>query len=310
MPGSIPVVASVGTHTNSFSSTISVPVPTGVVADDIIVIPIFIDNNPAALTSLPSGFAHVSGSPTSVLPSGGSPNHNLAIVWKRATGNDTGTYDFTLSTATYRATSAIRITGCITSGSPWDSNVDWKTDSVSDNDTAPVSISTTGTNRLLFWAATDWSAGTWTVPSGFTKLFDAGDHVNTAATMDAAVAGSYGPYIGTSGVTNSKVAFLGALLPTSGTPAVITGSADLTIQSALGSVGINTAIGSINLSGQSSVSVSGLNKVFGSAALTFQSLLGINLATPIRFIEIAQAFNGYDSSSTVATTIERGVGSG
>lgn len=209
-----PSFGSVGTHSNTSSSTASIPVPAGVASGDIIVIPIFIDGGTVSITAMASGFTDAPSGPVSTGST--SPNHTLAVVWKRATGSDSGTYDFTLSGSTYRAGSAVRYTGCVPSGSPWDSGVDWEIDTVNDTDTAPVTITTTGADRRLIWCGTDWTGGTWTPPAGFTDQFDTGDHVNTLADMAAPTAGSYGPYTGLSGTTNRKIAFLGALLPNTG----------------------------------------------------------------------------------------------
>jgi len=212
----IPAYGSTGTHLFGTSSSANFAVPASVAADDIIIIPIYVDGS-ATITALASGFAHAEGSPAS-LPAGGG-QHSLAVVWKRATGADTGTYDFTLSTSIYRAGSAIRYTGCVTSGSPWDSPTSTATSTANDTVTPAVSITTAGADRLLIFAATNWAGGAWTPPTGFTERMDTGDQIHTEDDKGQASAGSSGSVTATCAGSDKRIAFLGALIGASaGTP--------------------------------------------------------------------------------------------
>lgn len=270
-----PIFIGAGTHTAGSGSTFSVPVPTGVQAGDLVIIPIFLDDNPSSLTALPTDFAHVTGSPQLAFPTGGSPNHSLAVVWKRATGADTGTYDFIISSSsTYRASSALLFRGEASTGSPFDVNIDWEYDATdtSTTTTPNVTITTTVPHGLLLFVGTDWSGGAWTINGGLTKVLDTGDEVLAAAIGDAVTTGSYGPYSGTSGNTNRRISFLASIAPPS-TITVITGTATLTAQSTLSVTATNNVVGASVQSGQSTLTVSGTRGQIGVATLSAQSTL-------------------------------------
>lgn len=203
-----PAFGSVGTHLFGSSATASFAVPASVASGDIIVIPIFIDVASVTISAMPSGFAHAEGSPVV----GGS--NSLAVVWKRATGADTGTYDFTLSSSTYRAGSALRYTGCVASGNPWDSPTSANLDNTNGTVTPSVNIDTAGPDRMLVFAATNWSGGAWTPPTGFTERFDTGDEVNTADDLVQAAQGNTGGVTATCVGNDKRIAWLGALIGT------------------------------------------------------------------------------------------------
>lgn len=215
-PAPNPVFAGIGTQLQvNPGTTTSVPVPAGVAVDDIIVVDMFLDGA-ATVSAMPSGFAHVTGSPMTVTGTGA---HSHVVAWKRATGADTGTYDFTLASAGYVNAAASRFTGCITSGSPWDA-VDAQASTAQNTTSPPTSVTTTGPDRLLYWSATNWSGGAWTPPTSFTERRDSGDEVMTSADLVQAVAGSSGSVVGTCVGNDRRTAFLGALQQRAGTSAV------------------------------------------------------------------------------------------
>lgn len=206
-----PAFGTIGTHINGSSGTASFAVPASVAANDIIVIPIFLDST-ATITAMASGFAHAADSPATVVGGGG---HSLAVVWKRATGADSGTYDFTLSATAYRAGSAARYTGAVTSGDPWD-----VTNSASDTGlatvTPAVSDTTTVADTLLIFAGSNWSGGTWTPPASFTERMDTGDGVHTLADLAQPTAGATGSITATCTGSDRRCAWLGALKSVAG----------------------------------------------------------------------------------------------
>lgn len=205
-----PAFGTAGTHIASSSASASFAVPASVAADDIIIIPIFIDGSTVTISAMASGFGHATGSPITNTSGAG---HTLAVVWKRATGADTGTYDFTLSGSTYRAGKALRYTGAITSGDPFDATNTAQETGIGTNVTPAVSVTTTGADRLLVWAATNWSGGGFTPPTDFTERMDDGDRVHTAADKAQAAAGSSGSITGTAAANDRMNAWLGALKP-------------------------------------------------------------------------------------------------
>jgi hypothetical protein len=212
-----PVFGAIGTQLQvNPGSTSSVAVPAGVAADDIIVVAMFLDST-ATISAMPSGFAHVTGSPITVVGGGG---HSQVIAWKRATGADVGTYDFTVASAAYVNAAATRYTGCITTGSPWDAT-DAQFSTALDTSSPSTTVTTTGSDRLLVWSATNWSGGAWTPPTGFTERRDSGDQVMTSADLAQAVAGSSGSIVGSCVGNDRRTAFLGALLPAGGSAAPV-----------------------------------------------------------------------------------------
>jgi hypothetical protein len=187
-----------------------------VATDDIVVVAMFLDGA-ATISAMPSGFAHATGSPMTVTGAGA---HSQVVAWKRATGADTGTYDFTVASAGYVNAAATRYTGCITTGSPWDAT-DAQFSTAVDTVTPVVTVTTTGSDRLLVWSATNWSGGAWTPPTSFTERRDSGDEVMTSADLAQAVAGSSGSITGTCVGNDRRTAFLGALLPAGGSAAPV-----------------------------------------------------------------------------------------
>lgn len=204
-----PAHAATGTYLEGSFSTAAFAVPSGVQAGDLIVIPIYI-NAATGISAYASGFAEAPDSPQT---NASGLAHNVHVVWKRATGGDTGTYDFPLSATDFISGAALRYTGCVTSGSPWD-DTDGAVDVNDGVDTPPVSVTTTGADRLLVWAGASWSGGTWIPPSGFTERFDQGIGLVTAADKAQAAAGDSGTVQGTPSASSRRTAWLGALIGT------------------------------------------------------------------------------------------------
>lgn len=237
----IPLIESVGTYLEGSSAMASFGVPTGVSAGDIIIIPIYVDGVVATITDYADGFAEASNSP---VPNASALPNTIHIVWKRAAGSDTGTYDFTLSTSVFRAGAALRSSGCVDTGSPWDSQTDSAIDANDGTTTPPVSVTTLGVNRLLVWVGSSWAANTWTPPTGFTERIDTGFGTVTEADKGQASVGSSGSVFGTAANSTKRSAWLGALI---GAGSAVSGivSVDLGSMSA-GVVGVTDSSGSIS----------------------------------------------------------------
>lgn len=206
-----PAWASTGAYLEGDGATASFAVPSGVaMAGDIIVIPIYLD---AALTitAYPAGFAEAEGSPVAIT---GGGSHSLHMVWKRANVGDLGTYDFTLSATGYRAGAALRYTGCVASGTPWDTPTATGKNTINNTVSPAVSITTAGPDRMDVWAATNWTGGRWTPPAGYTERVDQGFGSVTLADAVQATAGSSGTVTGTCAGTDKGTAWLGALIGT------------------------------------------------------------------------------------------------
>ncbi len=213
-----PAFGTAGTQLQGTGSTMNVDVPDSVAAGDIIVVTAFVDTT-VTITGLATDFAQAADSPQTVsAPSG---VHSIYVMWKRATGADStaGTYDFTLSGSTYRNAQAIRYTGAVASGDPWDVTNGVQSGDVNDTVSPVVSDTTTVANTLLVWAATNWAGGTWTPPTGFTERRDSGDGVCTVADLVQPPAGATGSVTGTCTGSDKRTAWLGALKSSPEAPA-------------------------------------------------------------------------------------------
>lgn len=203
-----PAWASSGTYLSTTTGAPSFAVPADVASGDIIAVVFFMDTQAATVTALPSGFDHADGSPVTAA----SPfNHSLVIAVKRASAADTGTYDFTLSGSVFVDGQAHRFTGGTASGAILDTPSGTATDSASSTTTPAVSMTTTGPDRLILHAGTCWAGGTWTAPSGYTKLQQGGAGLATLADLSQATEGSTGSITATVSNADKRAAWIGAL---------------------------------------------------------------------------------------------------
>lgn len=201
-----------GTYLSSTTGAPSFAVPASVASGDMIAVVMFL-NAAATVTGMPSGFAHADGSPVA----GGS--NSLVVAVKRATGSDTGTYDFTLSGSTFVEGRAHRYTGAVASGALLDTPSGKAFNNTAATAAPAVSVTTLGADRLLLYAATNWSGGSWTAPPGFTERTDAGVGLVTWDDLAQAGAGGSGNVSATSSSSDRMIAWVGALIPaTAGNP--------------------------------------------------------------------------------------------
>jgi hypothetical protein len=227
-----PAFGSLGTLLGASGATPAFAVPASVAADDIIVVAAFLDGA-VSVTAMPSGFAHAAGSPLAVASGGGFGEHSLVVMWKRATAGDTGTYDFTLSGSAFVYGNAVRYTGAITTGDPWDATDADQSGAVSVSTAPAVDVTTLGADRLLVYAATDHNgdAGTWTPPTGFTQRQGGTNTTNTEISDLVQVgAGSSGSVSATHSVAGFMGAWLGALIGTTAAAGTIPPPAARTVQ--------------------------------------------------------------------------------
>src|SRR5262245_14862679 len=207
-----PAFGTAGTQVQTTASTMNVDVPDSVAAGDIIVVTVFIETTggDATVTGLATDFAFA---PDGQIVVSGGNNHRQYVMWKRATGADStaGTYDFTLSSSHYFNAQAIRYTGAVGSGDPWDVTNSAESGATSGTVTPAVSDTTTVADTLLIWSGTNWSGGSWTPPTSFTERRDTGDGVCTVADLAQAAAGATGSITGTCTSSDRRTAWLGAL---------------------------------------------------------------------------------------------------
>lgn len=195
--------------TNSLAC--NVPVPAGVVANSLVIIPMYVETTQAVTP--PAGWVEAPDAPIVVT---GTDAQNFHMFWHRATAPESGTYNFTLASGiAFRSAIALRFDGVITSGTPFDTTnvTHWAAKTTTTTAVSPaVSDTTTGPNRLFVWAASDWTPGACTPPGGWTEIFDTGIEF-AAAVLSKPTAGSSGSAVGTFATNGSSAAWLGALLP-------------------------------------------------------------------------------------------------
>lgn len=206
-----PVYAAAGTVLTGVSSTsANVAVPAGVVSGSVILVLMYVETTQTVTP--PAGFTEAGNSPAVVTGAGA---HDLHVYWKRATGADSGTYNFTISPTAWRSAVAVRFTGVISYGNPLDatnSAINTGTDSVS----PAVSLTTKGPDRTLVWIGSCFvGGGNWPVVTGFAEQIEPGGNEAWAIdTKTQAAAGSTGSLSVTYSVGGgSASAWLGALLP-------------------------------------------------------------------------------------------------
>jgi hypothetical protein len=209
-----PTYGAAGTYFETLGGTSAAfAAPASVAANSLIVIVSFVDGGNSVNITLPSGFTHAEGSPVR-LPGPSGAAMQTVVAWHRASGSESGPYTMTIDQTQYISGQAHRFGGVVTTGTPFDSptNAAGTTSNVS---TSPaVAITTAGADRLILHAATNWSAGTWTPPTGYTKRQQGGVGGDTLSDLAQAVAGSTGSLTATcSGASSHSQAWLGALIP-------------------------------------------------------------------------------------------------
>lgn len=198
-----PAIGAIGTYLSGAMRTSSpVPVPAGVAVGDVVVLHYYTEDGSGTLT-FPSGFT--------VKADLIATNHRQTVAWKRATAADTGTYAIGNSNSNWSEAVAIRYTGCVTTGDPFDGTVGTATGTAA---TSPAVSTTTATaDTLLVWSATNFNGGAWTPPTSFTERVDAGSDLSVA-TLGKPATGTSGTVTGTcAGGAAQSTAFIGALIP-------------------------------------------------------------------------------------------------
>ena len=184
----IPVLANTTSVAGGFNGTsVAVPVPGSgsVVADDVMLVFGHIESDTAV--TLPTGFAQLALAEQNDVDG----THRHYCWWKRTTGADSGNYTFQPPDV-YSEWVAHRITGCITSGNPWDVT---DTDLTINSTTSVLSFTTTVDETLIIAVGSVFNTGAdFTDPDGagtvWTETFD-GD-VMASSWRDFATAGATG----------------------------------------------------------------------------------------------------------------------
>jgi hypothetical protein len=202
--------SSTNTGNDQLISALSPAVPSGAAADDVVIAIVtrWGGTNPAV--TAPAGFSSVGTQAT-------IGDAKMDIYWKRLTGTDTGTYDFSWGTAMWSHVHCFCMTGVKMSGDPIGANISTWTGTA---DTYGTTQLTTSFAPGLVWSAYNDSGGTHTPPTGFTEVidFDSG----TAAYH---IPGSAGTYSASNGSVTSSSNAIAALIGLEPDPGVLPSTA-------------------------------------------------------------------------------------
>jgi hypothetical protein len=214
-----PSPAAVGANFDGTTAAPAIAAPSGVVANSLVVVCMFLDGAAKTVTP-PAGWAAVENTPVNV--TGGS--HGMHVFWHRAAGSESGPYTFTWTGDTYCDGFAIRFTDVVTTGTPFDS----PTGAAESNDfgtniSPAVSTTSLGPDRCDLWVSTNWSGGAWTPPAGYTEQRESTAQILTAATLAHPVQGSTGSVTGTCASSDRRTAFIGAIIGTTAASAPAAG---------------------------------------------------------------------------------------
>ncbi len=110
----IPVVetTAISNQTSNASSKTDVTSPSGVLADDIVLIFIAIDGDAANPEANADGFATLTSFPEGA--------DEIYVLWKRSTGSEPANYTVNWTGNEQARFMTVRVSGCVTSGDPWD----------------------------------------------------------------------------------------------------------------------------------------------------------------------------------------------
>lgn len=198
-------VAATSVASATTTTSVTVPVPSGVTKNDILVALVATGNNAPTVTA-PSGFAYASQAPV-------SQTSYMHIFWKRATAAESGDYVFTHASVNNRTGAAMRITGCPTSGDPFESIT---TGTATSTSTSALSLTTAVADNILIWTTTKPAAGSVSVslPANFTSLFNT--VIGSAAYQQLSRTKTSGTVQGTYGTSTTSTQWFGAVKPETG----------------------------------------------------------------------------------------------
>lgn len=206
-----PAFGAAGTYLSGTGATTApIVVPSGVAAGHLIVVGLYIE---ATVTvTVPLDFVECAASPIGAVAPG---LHRIRVYWRRASGADAGTYTFSWTGSIYREGVALRYTGAVASGDPWDTGAGAPNSAARSSDataTPAVSLTTQGPDRKLIWFGSNVAGGAGTPPATFTERADGNSDIWTAD-KDLAVAAATGSVTGSNAASSYSCAWMGALLP-------------------------------------------------------------------------------------------------
>ena len=203
-----PVWESKGADFSNSSATPSFAVPAGTAAGKLVIVSFFINVAATVVTDIPLNFALMAGTPVI------GASNKLVKYWKRLTGEDTDPYVFTLDSSQYVEGASELYNDVVASGDPIDPNPGFAFSDVNGTVTPEVSTDTEGPDRLIVHTATNWSGGTWTPPTDYTKRLQPPVGLITTADKSQLSEGSTGPITASATGNDKRTAHIAAIIGT------------------------------------------------------------------------------------------------
>lgn len=204
----VPIWESKGADFSNSSATPSFAVPAGTAAGKLVIVSFFINVAATTVIDIPPNFASFVGTPAV----GGS--NSLVKYWKRLTSEDTDPYVFTLSANQYVEGASELYDNVVSNGDPIDSNLDFAFSDANGTVTPEVNINTSGPDRLIVHTATNWSGGTWTPPTDYTKRLQPPVGLVTTADKSQALEGATGSVTASATGNDKRIAHIAAIIGT------------------------------------------------------------------------------------------------
>lgn len=204
----VPIWESKGADFSGSSSTPSFTVPVGTASEKLVVVSFFINVATTTVIGVPSNFALMAGTPIV------GASNRLVKYWKRLTSEDTDPYVFTLDSAQFVEGVSELYSSVITNGDPVDPNPGSAFSDVNGTVTPEVSTVTSGPDRLIVHTATNWSGGTWTPPTGYTKRLQPPVGLITTADKSQLSEGTTGAITASATGNDKRTAHIAAIIGT------------------------------------------------------------------------------------------------
>lgn len=267
-----PAFRNTATSTGGVVTSRSAAKPTGTALNDILLAFLYVENT--ATITAPSGWAEAPSSPVSNTASGQS--HRLRVYWKRATSSEPSTYAWSWTGSVYALVAVAAYTGCVTSGSPFDTGTGAPTSATATATTgtaAPgTSLTTQGTDRLAVHCVVSYQFPSWTATSGWS-----GRDTTEILIEDKALAsaGATGTAAGTAGAAGAMSAWLGALLSSSASSAAdIPAAANLEAAASVGADAARVVGGAAAMGATASVAAGGTRQLQAGGDLVAVAVVG------------------------------------
>lgn len=212
-----PVWESKGADFSGSSAAPTFAVPSGAASSKIAIVSMFLDTPGVLVTGVPAGFSLVPGTPVD------ANNHHLYKYWKRLTGADAGTYDFTLNGSVFIEGTAELYNTCINTGNPFDPNPGVAADNTAGSITPVVQTDSLGADELIIHSGTCWAGGIWTPPVGYSKRVNSSVGLITTSDKVQLSAGSTGALTASTTTSDKRTAHVIALIGTTVESSIVVG---------------------------------------------------------------------------------------